>query len=234
MAPSVAVTGRERCFDPRAREGRDAGSSRTPGRLACFDPRAREGRDLDDAIQLVRRVRLVSIHAPVKGATTVIRLGCVACRVSIHAPVKGATDDGVRGPAVETVSIHAPVKGATRRPDRIRRRWGRRFDPRAREGRDIAPPAKIEATPSFDPRAREGRDDPDGALAAVRLDVSIHAPVKGATLPGSSGGGGQIVSIHAPVKGATAMLKVNCPLVFVSIHAPVKGATPDRHRRRAG
>ena len=99
-----------------------------------FNSRSREGSDvnlLDDASLCL----CVSIHAPVKGATTAPRGGSsngggfnsrsregsdiventelLLWFVSIHAPVKGATDYGniVGGPDV--VSIHAPVKGAT-------------------------------------------------------------------------------------------------------------------------
>ena len=76
----------------------------------------------------------VSIHAPVKGATSVTvgatqqtgfnsrtRKGCDVFRtkrvigvvVSIHAPVKGATAGFDKTVGVIAVSIHAPVKGAT-------------------------------------------------------------------------------------------------------------------------
>ena len=77
---------------------------------------------------------LVSIHAPVKGATSSrgdrepkrsfnsrTRKGCdtgrynrfAKRRVSIHAPVKGATSIIRKGKIKIDVSIHAPVKGAT-------------------------------------------------------------------------------------------------------------------------
>ena len=58
---------------------------------------------------------------------------------------------------------------------------------------------------SFNPRAREGRDVADDELDWDHPCVSIHAPVKGAT------GLQQLqlvllqVSIHAPVKGATVI-----------------------------
>ncbi len=78
---------------------------------------------------------MVSIHAPVKGATVAHGHGAGHTSVSIHAPVKGATS-GERGLGSATrcfnpraregrderavvagrrdgVSIHAPVKGAT-------------------------------------------------------------------------------------------------------------------------
>ena len=79
-------------------------------------------------------------------------------------------------------------------------------------------------------------------------DISIHAPVKGATLrqqpaypkifyfnPRSREGSDRpndiirgsapMISIHAPVKGATAYRHRLCTSMSISIHAPVKGAT---------
>ena len=77
----------------------------------CFNPRAREGRDLDV---------LEDLHDAI---------------VSIHAPVKGATRVAVRRDKRIDVSIHAPVKGATPyRP--LKKSVPRGFNPRAREGRD--------------------------------------------------------------------------------------------------
>ena len=148
---------------------------------------------------------MVSIHAPVKGATERRRDGRLYQRVSIHAPVKGATvlDDGVA--AHVGVSIHAPVKGATPRPG-CPGSGRRRFNPRAREGRD-----------------GEQRL-PDGLLR-----VSIHAPVKGATAPAYGAVVRlALVSIHAPVKGATRTDALLPVFDEVSIHAPVKGATLSR------
>ena len=56
---------------------------------------------------------VVSIHAPVKGATGFYRGSCFSGAVSIHAPVKGATIRRCHGFQAVVVSIHAPVKGAT-------------------------------------------------------------------------------------------------------------------------
>ena len=57
--------------------------------------------------------------------------------ISIHAPVKGATleiaeeeDDD------EAISIHAPVKGATSNPEIAIDTWSN-FNPRTREGCDV-------------------------------------------------------------------------------------------------
>jgi len=56
---------------------------------------------------------VVSIHAPVKGATPRLGLSGAGCNVSIHAPVKGATKWSDISSYTWPVSIHAPVKGAT-------------------------------------------------------------------------------------------------------------------------
>ena len=55
--------------------------------------------------------------------------------------------------------------------------------------------------------------------------VSIHAPVKGATRISLRQLGIHPVSIHAPVKGATWKAIQSMAYHLVSIHAPVKGAT---------
>ena len=58
------------CFNPRAREGRDAGP-RVAGRgVSGFNPRAREGRDSNCASTHSASAD-VSIHAPARGATYV-------------------------------------------------------------------------------------------------------------------------------------------------------------------
>ena len=98
-----------------------------------FNPRSHEGSDPVDAheTQVVR----ISIHAPVKGATTNDLYYVCPIYISIHAPVKGATpavprllpdlrdfnprsregsdDRALRVGLVRPISIHAPVKGAT-------------------------------------------------------------------------------------------------------------------------
>jgi len=56
---------------------------------------------------------VVSIHAPVRGATQCLPLPPRSARVSIHAPVRGATDQAEDRGAHVVVSIHAPVRGAT-------------------------------------------------------------------------------------------------------------------------
>src|SRR5690606_30845343 len=80
---------------------------------SCFNPRAREGRDLLRVFDLFQ-VR-VSIHAPARGATCVLRRAVAHIMVSTHAPARGAT----RPPPLTTNSVIC-------------------FNPRAREGRDAS------------------------------------------------------------------------------------------------
>ena len=69
-------------------------------------------------------------------------------RVSIHAPVKGATSNPRASMYGKRVSIHAPVKGAT--PD-LPLLWWRAlsFNPRPREGGDNGPEMHFIGTTEF-------------------------------------------------------------------------------------
>ena len=57
-----------------------------------------------------------------------------------------------------------------------------RFNSRAREGRDCTLITRPSTKKSFNSRAREGRDDRSREWAMRCVHVSIHAPVKGATI----------------------------------------------------
>ena len=147
------------------------------------------------------------------------------------------------------VSIHAPAKGATRHSARyISRIFS--FNPRSREGSDGYWPYSIATISGFNPRSREGSDF-DGFHLKSRVEVSIHAPAKGATLVPrytknlinfafqstlprrerhrcpNCDSHYQTVSIHAPAKGATMTWEQYFQRQRVSIHAPAKGATFD-------
>ena len=141
-----------------------------------FNPRAREGRDAGDMYDNVHPN--VSIHAPARGATSAFRPCAamltfqstrprgarprrrqdLACRLCFNPRAREGRDTDV-GHSLqnERVSIHAPARGATcmlpsvsvkeslfqsTRPRGARHRWFHRFrrrkcfNPRAREGRD--------------------------------------------------------------------------------------------------
>ena len=99
--------------------------------------------------------RVVSIHAPARGATTeALKLACVDC----FNPRPRAGGDPV-------VAIN-------------RGRWNG-FNPRPRAGGDNKWKHEPGDTLSFNPRPRAGGDRHLNAQAAI--DVSIHAPARGAT-----------------------------------------------------
>ena len=102
------------------------------------------------------------------------------------------------------ISIHAPVKGATWKKG-PRRRPVPHFNPRTREGCDSASRRSSQGpSGDFNPRTREGCDARLDDIIRRANEISIHAPVKGATCYGSGVKWSvQNISIHAPVKGAT-------------------------------
>ena len=122
-----------------------------------FNPRTREG--CDSCVFPLFRAELISIHAPVKGATR-------RDTVSRHVP---------------GISIHAPVKGAT--PTTTCQRTARgNFNPRTREGCDLDDDIKDIGIPFISIHAPvKGATQPCFPNKAGRI-ISIHAPVKGATL----------------------------------------------------
>ena len=189
----------------------------------------------------------VSIHAPTKGATqravgSVVREKfqstlprrerpcasdgvCKIVVVSIHAPTKGATDQVIHSVAAVLVSIHAPTKGATMpakryRPDKDG------FNPRSHEGSDAGNIRAGTGRGGFNPRSHEGSDK-NAMEEIVTLDVSIHAPTKGATRHQSASSTPRHVSIHAPTKGATDGRKHYIPLRSFQSTLPRR----ERHQR---
>ena len=77
----------------------------------CFNPRTHTG--CDSFVSLCQAASNVSIHAPTRGATSVMQCTSVAEPVSIHAPTRGATSSYQQYEYKISVSIHAPTRGAT-------------------------------------------------------------------------------------------------------------------------
>ena len=108
--PGGEDAGRNR-FNSRAREGRDVRVHHGVLLNDGFNSRAREGRD-GECYTLDGR-KVVSIHAPARGATSNPARPISLASVSIHAPARGATQEGCNARRRSTVSIHAPARGAT-------------------------------------------------------------------------------------------------------------------------
>ena len=147
-----------------------------PWMCPCFNPRTRVGCDRDYVSTRVRH--LVSIHAPVWGATVIMNPEDWSVIVSIHAPVWGATF------------------GLLLKTQR------RQFQSTHPCGVRLGCLPKNFYRLGFNPRTRVGCDIQVGDTI-FNADVSIHAPVWGATNHHTFTCPDSCVSIHAPVWGAT-------------------------------
>ena len=169
--------------------------------------------------------------------------------ISIHAPVKGATCKSNASSLYGYISIHAPVKGATGMMGRWNGRWQifQSTHPwRVRRGalpiymadivvfqsthpwrvrRLISTSFSIHSL-NFNPRTREGCDYPLllGQLI-LKWFQSTH-PWRVRQFSICLHHHSMKISIHAPVKGATTLQTYPKKQLYrISIHAPVKGAT---------
>ena len=87
--PATLCTAGSRCFNPRTREGCDKTSSSTKIISSCFNPRTREG---CDRVADRRRAARPSFNPRTReGCDRIALHPQTGARVSIHAPVKGAT-----------------------------------------------------------------------------------------------------------------------------------------------
>ena len=167
----------------------------------------------------------VSIHAPVRGATLV--LGVELIRAEGFNPRARAGRDIISSPSGMSCDGFQSTRpcGARLRGQILRHPMPPSFNPRARAGRDIWGANFLQPLCCFNPRARAGRD-----LSTIEM-VSLCARFNPRARAGRDqldAGGGELlveVSIHAPVRGATGRRQLRRLTISVSIHAPVRGAT---------
>ena len=178
FSPGVRAT-TPRCFNPRARTGRDVTSPTGKSKTYKFQSTRPHGARLQRAGH-AHGAFAVSIHAPARGATQ-RQLAHRACRLRFNPRARTGRDETCRNDL-------RPARG---------------FNPRARTGRDDHERAWCLQPKGFNPRARTGRDlmrknsgwnsmfqstRPHGARQHQRVpvgrtgEVSIHAPARGATL----------------------------------------------------
>ena len=177
---------------------------------ACrFNPRAHAGRDLHHVERVTVR-RVVSIHAPTRGATFAVVDLRPAFAVSIHAPTRGATGRGrglrcccgqfqstrPRGARPDrhrqeraggAVSIHAPTRGATWCACS---QWLSSHQFQSTRPRGARPAWRVRSPPSswFQSTRPRGARRMAGADRQGVDGVSIHAPTRGATRKGWASG----------------------------------------------
>ena len=174
----------------------------------------------------IRLCRLISIHAPPRGAT-ILRLNDPKQDppISIHAPPRGATEQAriraqklthfnsrpsARGdwrrcsksPRKSTISIHAPPRGATADVQRI-----------------IAALRRFQFTP-----LREGRQALFSYISTQK--ISIHAPPRGATAWRADATPAHYFNSRPSARGDCIRRVTSSGVMDISIHAPPRGATP--------
>ena len=175
---------------------------------------------------LVSMVALVFQSTRPRGARLlVLGQACDIIAVSIHAPTRGATMVG--GDVFDglLVSIHAPTRGATYQT--YEDIWiNSSFNPRAHAGRDLTlDMLEITQQRFQSTRPRGARHFRLGAVHGI-LEVSIHAPTRGATCKLASCV--WLSKCFNPRAHAGRDLKYQrCVenVAWVSIHAPTRGAT---------
>ena len=164
-------------FNPRSREGSDKRPAEQHAEPPYFNPRSREGSDMTESIN--PQAMSISIHAPVKGATS--PLSSPAYRLSNFNPRSREGSDPSSPPLPHiTTKLHSSLPGWARRQvcqsvcdgtvfqatlrgrERLRGRFHHRvlkhFNPRSREGSDMEPKFSALVSADFNPRSREGSD----------------------------------------------------------------------------
>ena len=204
--------------------------------------RARRGAGKESLLALE-----VSIHAPAKGATVrrAVREHCER-QVSIHAPAKGATLTSQITCSPRVFQSTRPRRARPGRTMTSTSRW--RFQStRPRRARP-SPVPDTDTLGRFNPRAREGRDVICSSEAVAATLFQSTRPRRARHIADGESGNCEVVSIHAPAKGATwqpmrppasfSMFQSTRPrrarlahaaaprgVHHVSSHAPAKGAT---------
>ncbi len=122
----------------------------------------------------------ISIHAPIKDATIIRPILVCSSSISIHAPIKDATEKAKNKGDNQNISIHAPIKDATSCTLSVFT-LPVYFNSRTHKGCDQSPRFHSFLFANFNSRTHKGCDM-NGACRDVIPKISIHAPIKDATL----------------------------------------------------
>ena len=142
------------CFNPRTRTGCDPEYPTFKREIICFNPRTRTGCD-------------ITIYKTISG------------RQSFNPRTRTGCDGGLENfKPLQTVSIHAPARGATNLP--FTTLSALLFQSTHPHGVRLAEAIVSDLNASFNPRTRTGCDS-DNVVRFGGIDVSIHAPARGAT-----------------------------------------------------
>ena len=188
---------------------------------------------------------VISIHAPPRGATTLVLASRLATLFQFTPLREGRRTQQPLMWMKKLISIHAPPRGATARAS-SRQQKRQHFNSRPSARGDNAPERRGGTQlPDFNSRP-SARGDQANLAAIQKCLISIHAPPRGATPAGQptstishfnsrpSARGDRRgrnlrvdfpISIHAPPRGATPHAGEPRSRRSISIHAPPRGAT---------
>ena len=169
--------------------------------------------------------------------------------ISIHAPTRGAT---ILQTSSRRSSRYFNPRSYKRSDAHCSKSscWRIYFNPRSYKRSDVRKQGCIWKDKNFNPRSYKRSDVHFLCDSHVNHVISIHAPTRGATMQRTSKRRDISISIHAPTRGATrckslfhvleqfqsTLLQEERPSFsvfpaarsFISIHAPTRGATGDR------
>ena len=149
-----------------------------PRRSGNFNPRSREGSD--SVAGYTSGLKIISIHAPARGATRINRRQFDNTIFQSTLPRGERRSKSAPSRRGLRISIHAPARGATR---------------------GLEPCFKGGQFQSTLPRGERPRLF---GIGGKTVRISIHAPARGATRLICLNCRDRIISIHAPARGATA------------------------------
>ena len=163
-----------------------------------FNPRSHKGSDSNKTHLL--NDRIISIHAPTRGATTVEHFVKLSYK------------------------FQSTLPQGERHWSRYLSNGDVDFNPRSHKGSDRIISVLVFRSENFNPRSHKGSDivySSNGGSAYI----SIHAPTRGATYARRSVSYGDIYFNPRSHKGSDPMSLCACLLKTISIHAPTRGAT---------
>ena len=229
-------------FNPRSREGSDVAALAICDANTNFNPRSREGSD-GKYLYGIRRQHHFNPRSR-EGSDKLVFAVTNPSNISIHAPAKGATWSRQSGLICWRFQSTLPRR--ERRECRYTRKQSKKyFNPRSREGSDdsgqeipiyywefqstlprrerLCPRESFRRWTYFNPRSREGSD---AALDSLnrKMEISIHAPAKGATMEYTHSASYRQFQSTLPRRERRELAKV-LQTSNISIHAPAKGAT---------
>ena len=187
-----------------------------------FNPRSHKGSDKDRAVW--PGCRLISIHAPTRGATVDVSMFSLMDTFQSTLPQgerPGLTQRRLPQPQI---SIHAPTRGATS----IRFKkfvFIFNFNPRSHKGSDDVGKLQGRRDVDFNPRSHKGSDRCGKAPRSARCGFQSTLPQGERPISLCSSVRPVNISIHAPTRGATSQLVTVHEFCPISIHAPTRGAT---------